>query len=94
MAVDGTYDITVPTPMGDQTSRLVLKTSDGTVTGTMGTDALIDAKVNGNEAQWTKMEATPMGDLKLEFKVTIDEDKVTGEVQTPFGPNPVTGIRV
>jgi hypothetical protein len=94
MAVDGTYDITVPTPMGDQTSRLTLKTAGNTLTGTMGADALIDAKVNGNEVQWTKMESTPIGELKLDFKVTIDGDKITGEVQTPFGPNAVTGVRV
>lgn len=94
MAVDGTYDITVPTPMGDQTSRLTLKTDGNTLTGTMGADELIDGKVNGDEAQWTKMESTPMGQLKLDFKVTISGDKITGEVQTPFGPSPVSGVRV
>jgi hypothetical protein len=94
MAVNGTYDITVPTPMGDQTSRLILKTDGNTLTGTMEADALIDGKVNGNEVQWTKMQSTPMGELKLDFKVVIDGDKITGEVQTPFGPNSVTGVRV
>ena len=94
MAVDGTYDITVTSPMGPETSRLTLKTDGNTLTGTMGTDAIMDGKVNGNVAEWSKMQSTPMGELKLDFKVTIDGDKITGEVQTPFGPSPAEGVRV
>src|SRR5258707_201593 len=38
MAVDGTWDITMSTPMGDRKATLTLKNDGGTLTGTQGAD--------------------------------------------------------
>ncbi len=98
MAVDGTYNITVSTPMGAQQGKLTLKTEGNSLSGTnesaMGTSTLMNGKVSDNEVQWDEMAKTPMGEIKISFKGTVEGDKISGQVTTPFGPAPFEGTRV
>jgi len=97
MAIDGTYNVKVNTPMGVQESKLTLKTDgdslSGTQIGSTGEETIMDGKVNGDEVQWSISTTTPIGPIKLDFKVTISGDKMTGQAVTPFGPSPVEGTR-
>jgi len=97
MAIDGTYNLTVNTPMGAQQSQVILKTEGNTLTGTQsgssGVETIKDGKVSGNEAEWSIMTSTPFGPIKLEFKLTFSGNKVTGQAVTPFGPSPVEGTK-
>ena len=98
MAIDGTYTITIHTPIGDQEAKLVLKTDGDTLTGTSesamtGVSEIEDGRVNGNELTWTENVKTPMGPLTLNVTVTVDGDKISGQVNTPFGPSPLEGSR-
>ena len=98
MAIDGTYNITIHTAMGDQEAKLTLKTDGSTLTGTSesamaGISEIEDGKVNGNELTWTENVKTPMGPMTLNVTVTVDGDKMSGEVNTPFGPSPLEGSR-
>ena len=98
MAIDGTYNITIKTPLGDQNVKLTLKTDGDTLTGTTesaltGVNEWTDGRVNGNEITWTENAKTPMGPVTLNMKATVEGDKITGQADSPFGPAPFEGSR-
>ena len=97
MAVDGTWNITVSTPMGDRSSTLALTTSAGTLTGTQSADgeetAIADGRVNGDEVAWKVSITSPMP-MTLEFTGTVSGDSISGQAQTgAFGSFPFSGNR-
>ncbi len=96
MAVDGTYDVTVKSPLGDQKTTLVIKSDGATFTGTaagaMGS-ADIAGEVDGNTLSWKQQMTVPMP-MTLDIKATIDGDTVTGSVGAgAFGSFPMNGTR-
>ncbi len=98
MAVDGNWNITMSTPMGDRSGTISLKSSGNTLTGT-GTQGegnsveLFDGTVNGDEVAW-KMSITNPMPLTLEFKGTVAGDTMSGEMGIGFmGSFPFTGTR-
>ncbi len=98
MAIDGTYEITIKTPMGNQAGKLVIQTDGDILTGTsegmMGVDEIQNGKVNGNEFEGMVETKSPMGPLKVTMKCKVEGDTLTGEATTPFGPAPISGKRV
>ena len=76
MAVDGTYHITINTPMGPQKATLILETKDGTLSGSldsaMGLAKFAGGTVNGNEATWESKLKTPIGMMKFENTAVVD----------------------
>ena len=98
MAVDGTWKLTVNTPMGAQESTLVLTTSGGTPSGTQsagsGEGRPVDhVTVNGNDVSWTSSITRPMS-LTLEFSGTVEGDTMTGKVKLGmFGTQSFSGVR-
>lgn len=97
MAIDGTYQITIHTPTGDQKAKLILKTQGNTLSGTsessMGITTFTGA-VNGNDVQWMDKVSTPVGSLKIEMKGKIEGDKISGQAVSTFGLAPFDGNRV
>ena len=98
MAVDGTWKITVNSPIGAQEATLSLKTQGTTLTGTQkatsGSQAIENGKVDGNKLTWTGEITQPFA-MKLEFSVTVNGDEMTGEVRAGnFGTSPLTGKRI
>ena len=98
MAVDGTYNISIQTPMGAQAGKMVLKTEGDTVVGSvqnmMGTDPIENGKLKGDEFAFVVEAKSPMGPIKLTVTGKVEGDTVTGQAITPFGPAPITGKRV
>ncbi len=98
MAIDGTYDILVKTLKGRQEGRLVFDTDGSTLTGASDSGGevveILDGNVDGNEFQFKVKQKTPIGRLSIKFKGTVDGDKISGKVKTPFGPSPFEGARV
>jgi hypothetical protein len=98
MAVDGTYNTTIQTPMGPQSGKLTLKTKDNVLTGTsegmMGVDPIQNGTVNGDEFEFMVETKTPMGPIKVTIKGKVEGDKISGQAVTPFGPAPLAGTRV
>jgi hypothetical protein len=97
MAVDGSWKVTMETPMGARTATAQLTSAGGSLTGTMSGDAgateIFDGTVSGNSLAWKTKITQPMA-LTLEFAVSIDGDKMTGTVQLGmFGAAPLTGSR-
>src|SRR5215831_19762900 len=98
MAVDGTWKLTVNTPMGTQESTLVLASSGAALTGTQaaasGESRPIDGgTVNGNAVSWKTSIAKPMA-LTLEFNGTVTGDQMSGSVKLGmFGTQSFSGTR-
>ena len=97
MAVDGTYETVVKSPMGDQKATLTVKTDGnswtGTQSGAMGTTEITDGTVDGNTIKWSANITVPMP-MTLTSEATIDGDTITGTVTAgAFGSFPLTGTR-
>lgn len=95
MAVDGTYNITIKTPMGDQNATLTLKEEGGALTGQMsgqaGTSAIENGKVNGDAVSWHAKVTSPMP-ITLEFDGKVDGGNISGNVKLgAFGTSTFSG---
>jgi zinc protease len=96
-AVDGDYDVTVKSPMGDQKSVFTVTTSGdsftGKMAGSLGSMDVKDGKVDGNVLTW-KMDMTVPMPMTLEGTATIDGDTISGEVKAgAFGSMGLSGTR-
>ena len=95
--IDGTWNITVQSPIGEQHSVLVLKTDGGAVSGTMsgsGQEGPIEnATASGDSVSWNADITSPMP-LTLEFSGKVDGDAMSGDVKLGMmGSAPFTGKR-
>jgi hypothetical protein len=99
MAVDGTYQIEIDTPMGKQESKLTLKTAGGKLSGTIespfGTTDFSGGTVTGNEVAWNMEISSPMGKMALGYKGKVAGNAISGEVKAgDFGTSPFKGKKV
>jgi hypothetical protein len=97
MAVDGNWNITMSTPMGDRQSTLSLKSAGATLTGTQTAEGdsteIFDGKVNGDDVSWKVSITSPMP-LTLDFTGKVAGDSISGEMGIgPMGSFPFTGTR-
>jgi zinc protease len=96
-AVDGDWDVTIKSPMGDQKSVFTV-TSDGgsftgKVAGALGSMDVKDGTVDGNTLAW-KMDMTVPMPMTLEGSATVDGDNISGEVKAgAFGSMAMSGCR-
>ena len=98
MAVDGTYNISLNTPMGARPATLSLTTSGSSLTGTFsserGEQQLQDGSADGDDVKFSMMFASPMGEMKLDFTGKVDGDKIGGSVLFgSFGSGSFEGTR-
>ncbi len=97
MAVDGNWNITMNTPMGDRETTLSLKSGGGALTGTQAAEGnsteIFDGRVDGDDVSWKVSIDRPMP-LTLEFAGKISGDSIAGDVGIgPMGSFPFTGKR-
>jgi hypothetical protein len=98
MAVDGNWNITMSTPMGERTATLTLKSAGGTLTGTQAADGnsgeIFDGTTtSGGDVAW-KIAITNPKPLTLEFTGKVEADSMSGEMGIgPMGSFPFTGTR-
>lgn len=97
MAVDGTWNISMETPLGTREASLRLQSSGSALTGTMSGEAgsidIYDGSVNGNQVAF-KVDITQPMPLTLEFSASVAGDALSGSVKLGmFGNAPVTGQR-
>ncbi|MBK7162260.1 MAG: hypothetical protein IPH79_07000 [Sphingomonadales bacterium] len=96
-AVDGDWEVTVKSPMGDQKSVLTINSNGDSFTGKMqgslGSMDIANGSVSGNTLSW-KMDMTVPMPMTLDCTATVDGDSITGEVKAgAFGSMPVSGTR-
>jgi len=99
MAVDGTFNISMSTPMGAQTGTLTLQSEgdslSGSYSGQRGEQSFSGGTASGDEANWSIQVAGPMGQMKLDFKAAVKGDEISGQVQLgSFGSANFSGKRV
>ena len=97
MAVDGNWNLTMTTPMGERQATLNLKSSGGTLTGTQGAEGntaeIFDGAVSGDAVNWKVSITNPMP-LTLEFIGTVAGDSMSGVMGIgPMGSFPFTGVK-
>lgn len=97
MSVDGTWDLTMQTPMGERTSSATLTSAGGVLTGTQtaegNTTSIADGTVNGDSVGWKVSITNPMP-LTLEFSGTVTGDAMAGDMNiSGFGSWPFSGKR-
>ncbi len=95
--VDGSYDCTVKSPLGDQKMTLTVKaegsTFTGSVSGAMGAMD-VTGQVEGDQVSWKQTMTVPMP-MTLDCVATIAGDTLTGSVGAgAFGSFPMNGTRV
>jgi hypothetical protein len=97
MSVDGNWNVTMSTPLGERQATLVLKSSGTTLTGTQAAEGdsaeIFDGTVNGGDVAWKVSITNPMP-LTLEFAGKVDGGNMTGEMTiNPMGSFPFTGTK-
>lgn len=96
MAIDGKWNLTIKTPMGEQTGTLTLKQEGDTLTGEMtgaaGATAIENGKVEGEKLSWHAKVTNPMP-LTLEFEGTEEGGNLSGNVKLgAFGTSTFSGV--
>jgi hypothetical protein len=97
MSVDGNWNITMSTPMGERKAELALKSAGSTLTGTQSADGnkgeIFDGTVNGDDVAWKISITNPMP-LTLAFTGKVAGDTIGGEMGIgPMGSFPFKGVR-
>jgi alkanesulfonate monooxygenase SsuD/methylene tetrahydromethanopterin reductase-like flavin-dependent oxidoreductase (luciferase family) len=89
VSIDGTWDITVDTPMGKQRSQAVLTAAGGALTGTQTgngeENTIYEGRVDGAEATW-KVDISKPVRLTLKFTGTVEGDAITGKTKAGMFP--------
>ena len=89
MAIDGTYNITVDTPIGKQETELTLRTDGESLSGSskssMGSAEFSGGKVNDDNFEFEIEINGPMGMMKLTQVGMVKGNDISGEVKSSFG---------
>jgi hypothetical protein len=97
MAVDGTWNLTMETPMGERRSTVTLKSDGAALSGTQEADGnttdIFEGSVNGDQASWKVSITNPMP-LTLTFTGSVSGNAISGSADTGmFGSFPFQGAR-
>ncbi len=97
MAVDGNWNLTMSTPMGERQATLSLTSSGSTLTGTQGAEGnsteIFDGSTSGDNVAWKVSITNPMP-LTLDFTGKVSGDSISGEMGIgPMGSFPFKGTR-
>ncbi len=97
MSINGNWEVSMSTPMGDQKATITLEANGSALTGrvdsAMGSEDISNGSADGNNAKWEMNISKPMP-MTLKFDVTADGDSLTGTVGLGmFGSAELTGTR-
>jgi hypothetical protein len=94
--VQGKWNITIKTPMGDKSGVLDLKTEGTMLTGSLSDAehyaAISDGKVEGNKLSWSAKITKPMR-MSFKFTATVEADRISGAAKHLLGKATFTGTR-
>lgn len=98
MAIDGTWNLKMQTPMGERPVTVRLAAAGGALSGAMvgaaGEQAIFDGTTDGTAVKWSVMFAGAMGEMKLDFSGAVNGDAISGTVQFgAFGSGTFTGAK-
>jgi len=94
--VQGKWNITIKTPMGDKSGVLELKTEGTNLTGSLSDGeyyaAISDGKVDGNTLSWSAKITKPMR-MSFKFTAIVEADRISGAAKHLLGKATFTGTR-
>jgi hypothetical protein len=94
--VQGKWNITLKTPMGDKSGVLDLRTEGASLMGSLSDGdhyaAISDGKVEGNKLTWSAKITEPMR-MKFKFTATVEADRISGAAKHLLGKATFTGTR-
>jgi hypothetical protein len=94
--VQGKWNITIKTPMGDKSGVLDLQTEGTVLTGSLSDGdhyaAISDGKVDGNRLSWSAKITQPMR-MSFKFTATVEADHISGAAKHLLGKATFTGKR-
>jgi len=98
MSFDGTWDLTVPSPMGAKVFRIVISTAGGAVEGTVAAGGapspLLDPVLEDGHLRWAVKLPPPMN-ARLDVDLTCAGDTLAGTAKAGHMALPgVRGVRV
>ena len=98
MSVDGTWELTLDTPMGAQKATLTLASEGDSLTGKLtggpaGALEIEHGKIDGNDISYKFNITSPMA-IEVEVTATVDGDSISGSAKLgAFGNAKLTGNR-
>ncbi len=97
VSLDGSWTITVKGPTGAESTKLVLQSNGGKLSGTQSgrgmTADILDAKIDNGKIFWVNQITKPMK-MKVEFSGTVDGATMSGKAKAGFiGSFPFTGVK-
>jgi porphobilinogen deaminase len=97
MSADGTWKLSMQTPIGERKSTLALNSAGGAVTGRLTADGastdIFDGKASGDNVTFKAAIKSPMP-LTLEFTASVAGDKISGKASASgVGSWPFSGVR-
>ena len=94
--VQGKWNVTISTPMGERTGVLELHVQGKAVTGSLSDGehhvAITDGKLDGNKLQWQAMITKPMR-LNFKFTAVVEGDRISGAARHMLGSATFSGTR-
>ena len=94
--VEGKWNITLKTPVGDKSGVLDLRADGSTLTGSLSDGehqaAITDGKVDGNTLSGSAKISQPMR-MSIKFTATVEADRISGAVKHLLGKATFTGTR-
>src|SRR5512136_1450556 len=99
MAVDGVYNVTMKTPLGEQQAKWTLKVDGESLSGIAESPAagrveFSGGSVDGDDFTFSLTMQNPMmGQVRVDILGTVQGDKISGVATTPLGQAPFSGSR-
>jgi len=94
--VQGKWNITIKTPMGERLGVLELAVDGTGLTGTMShadhSVAISNGEIDGNHLSWTAKITKPMR-LSFKFTATVEGNRISGAARNMLGNATFTGTR-
>ena len=89
MALDGTYNVKMKSPMGEQDGSFTFTTDGEVLLGTASaagvTTDISEGKVSGDSFECKFSMKTPMGKVKITVKGTVEGDRIRGSFKMLVG---------
>jgi hypothetical protein len=95
--VAGTYNLSIDAPGQTLTGTLILRQQGDTISGTMTTQLGV-VQIAGGKASATGFSFSATADvggttIDITFRATVSSNNLSGTIDTPQGPVPVTGTK-
>jgi len=94
--VDGKWNVTLKTPVGDKAGVLELKSDGSMLTGSLSDAdhfaAITDGRIEGNTLRWSAQLTQPMK-MNVKFTATVEADRISGAAKHWLGKATFTGTR-